>query len=117
MSADFDVEYVNNVGAGVASVTVTGTGAYPGATASATFNISATALEDANLSTTDNAARRLEMDGKYVYIFTNAASAASVTLKRNLVLTDALLVGGGAAGGNTMAGGGGAGGFIELAEV
>ena len=117
VSADFDVEYVNNVGAGVASVTVTGTGAYPGATASATFNISATALEDANLSTTDNAARRLEMDGKYVYIFTNAASAASVTLKRNLVLTDALLVGGGGAGGNTMAGGGGAGGFIELAGV
>ena len=117
VSADFDVEYVNNVGAGVASVTVTGTGAYPGATASATFNISATALEDANLSTTDNAARRLEMDGKYVYIFTNAASAASVTLKRNLVLTDVLLVGGGGAGGNTMAGGGGAGGFIELADV
>ena len=117
VSADFDVEYANNAGAGVATVTVTGTGVYPGATASSAFNISATLLEDDNISTTESSARRLDIGDKYVYIFTNSASASSVTLKRNLVLTDVLLVGGGGAGGNTMAGGGGAGGVIELAGI
>ena len=100
-SEDFDVEYANNAGAGVALVKVSGKGTHAGESASSTFNISSSAatLEDENLSTTDIATRRLVVDGKYVYIFTNAASAASVTLKRNLVLTDALLVGGGGAGG------------------
>ena len=72
---------------------------------------------DENIATTDDSVRRLEVGGKSVYVFTNAASALTVTAKRNLAMTDCLLVGGGGAGGNTMAGGGGAGGFIELADV
>ncbi|MBO4708943.1 MAG: hypothetical protein J5727_04105, partial [Kiritimatiellae bacterium] len=96
VSADFDVVYDNNEhGIGVATVTATGKGALAGNVISSTFNLVATHLEDENISTDDPTVRRYEVDGRYVYVFTNAASAQVVTAKRSLRLTDCLLVGGG----------------------
>ena len=118
VSTDFDVAYGNNGnGTGVATVTATGKGALAGHAVSSTFNLVATRLEDDNLSTGDPSVRRYEVDGKYVYVFTNAASAQVVTAKRSLRLTDCLLVGGGGAGGTTMAGGGGGGGVTNISGI
>ena len=106
----FDVVYTNNYGAGKAMVTVTGKGEYAGEKLKARFNIVATKLEDENIFTSDTAARRLEIDGKSVYVFNDTASSQTVTAKRNLVIVNSLLVGGGGGGGRTMGGGGGGGG-------
>ena len=72
---------------------------------------------DENIATTDDSVRRLEVGGKSVYVFTNAASALTVTAKRNLAMTDCLLVGGGGAGGGKTGGGGGAGGVTNAANL
>ena len=118
VSADFDVAYGNNEhGIGVATVTATGKGALAGNVVSSTFNLVATHLEDDNIATDDPSVRRYEVDGKYVYVFTNAASAQVATAKRSLRLTDCLLVGGGGAGGTTMAGGGGGGGVTNISGI
>ena len=117
-SADFDVSYANNDnGVGVATVTATGKGALLGNVVSANYNLVATHLEDDNIFTSDPSVRRYIVDGKYVYVFTNAASAQAVTTKRSLQLTDCLLVGGGGAGGATMAGGGGGGGVTNISGL
>ena len=71
--------------------------------------------EDENISTTDTSARRFDVDGKSVYVFTNAASALTVTAKRGIVLVDCLLVGGGGGGGHGRGGGGGGGGGVTNA--
>ena len=84
---------------------------------SSTFNLVATHLDDDNIFTSDPSVRRHIVDGKYVYVFTNAASAQAVTTKRSLRLTDCLLVGGGGAGGTTMAGGGGGGGVTNISGI
>ena len=117
VSADFDVEYANNVGAGVATVTATGKGALLGNVVSATFNIAAGLLEDENIVTAESSVRRFDVDDKYVYVFPSAAAAAKMTMKRSLILVNALLVAGGGAGGNTMGGGGGGGGVVALDEI
>jgi hypothetical protein len=117
VSPYFDVVYANNVGIGTASVTITGKGEYAEANYTALFNILATKYEDANISTTDLSSRRVIVDGKSVYVFTNAAAAQVVTAKRGINLTDFLVVGGGGGGGCTMAGGGGAGGVINETGV
>ncbi len=109
----FDVEYANNDGAGVATVSVTGKGAYTGTVANASFTIVAANREDENISTTDTTARRLTVNGKSVYIFSDPNSAKTVTAKRGIFLTDCLLVGGGGGGGHEMAGGGGGGGVTN----
>ena len=109
----FDVEYTNNFGAGTATATVAGKGDFTGLRLEQTFNISATKLEDDNISTTDVSARRHEAAGKYVYVFTNAAAAQVSTVKRELLLTDYLVAGGGGGGGNTSGGGGGGGGVTN----
>ena len=117
-SEEFDVAYASNDdGVGVATVTATGKGALFGNVVSADFNLVATHLDDENISTDDPTVRRYEVDGKYVYVFTNAASAQVVTAKRSLRLTDCLLVGGGGAGGTTMAGGGGGGGVTNISGI
>ncbi len=113
VSEYFDVEYENNIGVGTAKVIITGKGACAEANYVRYFNITATKYEDANISTTDLTARRLIVDGKSVYVFTNAAVAQVVTAKRGINLTDFLVVGGGGGGGCTMAGGGGAGGVTN----
>ena len=113
ISPYFDVEYANNVGIGTASVTITGKGEYAEANYTALYNILATKYEDDNISTTDLSSRRIIVDGKSVYVFTNAAAAQVVTAKRGINLTDFLVVGGGGGGGCTMAGGGGAGGVTN----
>ena len=113
----FDVAYTNNVGVGEATVTVTGKGEYAGEKLTAKFNIVATKLEDENISTLDISVKRHIVDGKYVYVFTDAASAQVVTAKRNLAMTDCLLVGGGGAGGGKTGGGGGAGGVTNAANL
>ena len=117
VSADFDVAYSNNIGAGIATVTATGKGELEGNVLSATFNIVAGRLEDANIATEMSTVRRFDTDGKYVYVFPSAAAAATMTTKRNLVLVDALIVGGGGGGGGSMGGGGGGGGVVALDGV
>ena len=118
VSADFDVAYASNDdGVGVATVTATGKGVLAGNVISSTFNLVATHLDDDNIFTSDPSVRRHIVDGKYVYVFTNAASAQAVTTKRSLRLTDCLLVGGGGAGGTTMAGGGGGGGVTNISGI
>ena len=117
VSPYFDVEYANNVGIGTASATITGKGDFSEANYTVLFNILATKYEDANISTTDLSSRRVIVDGKSVYVFTNAASAQVVTAKRGIYLTDYLVVGGGGGGGCTMAGGGGAGGVTNATGV
>ncbi|MBO4708432.1 MAG: hypothetical protein J5727_01490, partial [Kiritimatiellae bacterium] len=106
----FDVVYTNNYGAGVATVTATGKGEYAGEQLEMTFSITATKLEDDNIFTTDTTARRLDVDGKSVYVFKDATSSHTVTAKRDLAIVNSLLVGGGGGGGRTMGGGGGGGG-------
>ena len=110
VSEYFVVEYENNIGVGTAKVIITGKGACAEANYVRYFNITATKYEDANISTTDLSSRRVIVDGKSVYVFTNAAAAQVVTAKRGINLTDFLVVGGGGGGGCTMAGGGGGGG-------
>ncbi len=112
-SSLFDVKYENNDGIGIAKVTVVGKGDYAGKMLVGYFNIFATKFEDANISVADPSVRRRDIDGSHVYIFTNAASAKTVTVKRNISLTGFLLVGGGGGGGHTMAGGGGGGGVTN----
>ena len=113
----FDVEYTNNHGANTATATVTGKGDYAGCVLKQSFNITATKLEDENISTTDVTARRREAAGKYVYIFTNTAAAQVSTVKREILLTDYLVAGGGGGGGSTMGGGGGAGGVTNATGI
>ena len=113
----FDVEYVNNVGVGTARVDITGKGDCAGLSWSGSFDILATKYEDANITTTDLTAKRLEVDGRYVYVFTNTVSAQTVTANRMIALDEFLLVGGGGGGGRTRGGGGGAGGVTNAAGV
>ena len=113
----FDVAYTNNYGVGTAKAIVTGKGEYEGQTIRKEFTITATKLEDEIISTTDLAARRLTVDGMSVYVFTDPASAHTVTPKADLFIADCLLVGGGGGGGRTMAGGGGGGGVNATGAV
>ena len=67
------------------------------------------------------------VDGRVVYVFTNTASAATVTLKQAMTLEEALVVGGGGAGGwgyvtptdyqNYGGGAGGGGGGVVLTNL
>ena len=111
----FDVEYRNNVGIGLATVIVTGKGDCAGLFWSGVFNIIATSYADANITTTDLSVQRLEVDGRYVYVFTNTVSAQTVTANSMIALDEYLLVAGGGGGGRTMGGGGGAGGVATNA--
>jgi hypothetical protein len=113
----FDVEYTENEGAGVATVMVTGKGEYAGEQASQSFNIVATKQEDENILSSDPTARRRIVDGKYVYIFKDPSSAKTAIVKRNLAMTDYLVVGGGGGGGNAMGGGGGGGGVTNATGI
>ena len=111
----FDVEYRNNVGIGTASVFITGKGDCAGLFWSGVFNIIATSYADANITTTDLSVQRLEVEGRYVYVFTNTVSAQTVTANSMIALDEYLLVAGGGGGGRTMGGGGGAGGVATNA--
>ena len=113
VSEYFDVEYTNNAAIGTATVTAIGKGELAGNSVSATFDI----IEDDIIATTAHAGRRLSAGGNVVYVFTNAASARTITARKNLFLVEALLVGGGGAGGINFGGGGGAGGVIALDGV
>ena len=108
----FDVEYSDNFGSCTVTVTVSGKGELYGAYCVGHFNVTAAKLEDENISTTDTSAKRYVVDGKSVYVFKNASSAA--TAKRGIFLTDCLLVGGGGSGGFGRAGGGGGGGVTNF---
>ena len=113
VSSDFDVAYSNNDVFGTATVTATGKGDYEGEVLSRTFAIT----EDENISTTAASSYRLLVGDNLVYVFTNAASAQTITARKNLFLADALLVGGGGAGGINFGGGGGGGGVVALDGV
>ncbi|MBR2354808.1 MAG: hypothetical protein IKA69_00300, partial [Kiritimatiellae bacterium] len=113
VSSDFDVAYSNNDVFGTATVTATGKGDYEGEVLSRTFAIT----EDENVSTTAASSYRLLVGDNLVYVFTNAASAQTITARKNLFLADALLVGGGGAGGINFGGGGGGGGVVALDGV
>ena len=113
VSAYFDVVYTNNDVFGTATVTATGKGDYEGDVLSRTFAIT----EDENVSTTAASSYRLLVGDNLVYVFTNAASAQTITARKNLFLADALLVGGGGAGGINFGGGGGGGGVVALDGV
>ena len=117
VSSLFDVEYADNEGAGMAVVTVTGKGEYAGMLASQTFNIVATKQEDENIISSDPTALRRIVDGRYVYIFKDPSSAKTAIVKRNLAMTDYLVVGGGGGGGNAMGGGGGGGGVTNATGI
>ena len=79
------------------------------AAAAASVSLNAVAYEDDYLSVVGDESVRMEaVDGRLVYIFTNASTVATVTLKQKLTLEEALVVGGGGGGGgNLMSGGGG----------
>ena len=109
----FDVAYSNNAVIGTATVTATGKGALAGEVASSTFGI----LEDDAVSTSDASVRRINVGGDLVYIFTNALAQTTLTTKRGLFLSDALVVGGGGAGGINFGGGGGGGGVIAIDDI
>ena len=113
----FDVEYTGNDAVGTANVVAIGKGEFAGLSANGNFNITATKREDENIYTTDVTARRREVAGKYVYVFTNAAAAQVSMVKRNLAMTDYLVVGGGGGGGNAMGGGGGGGGVTNATGI
>lgn len=83
------------------------------AAAAASVSLNAVGYEDDYLSVAgDESVRRMAVDGRLVYIFTNASVAATVTLKQKLTLEEALVVGGGGGGGGYMFGGGGGGGGV-----
>ena len=113
----FDVEYSDHFGVGTAKATVTGKDDLSGLILEQTFNISATKREDDNVFSPDPSARRFLAGGKYVYVFTNAAAVQVSTVKRNLAMTDYLVVGGGGGGGNAMGGGGGGGGVTNATGI
>lgn len=113
----FDVVYENNDGIGTAKVSIIGKGEYAGEYCEAKYEITSTKLEDENISTTDISARRLTIDGKGIYIFTDTSREHTVTVNRNISLTDYLLVGGGGGGGRTMGGGGGGGGVASKTNL
>ena len=106
----FDVVYSNNSCVGTATVTVSGKGEFSGEVLFTAFGIS----EDDAVSTSDASVRRISVVGDLVYVFTNASSLTTLTTKRSLFLSDALLVGGGGAGGINFGGGGGGGGVIAI---
>ena len=113
----FDVEYSDHFGVGTAKATVIGKDDLSGLILEQTFNISATKREDDNVFSPDPSARRFLAGGKYVYVFTNAAAVQVSTVKRNLAMTDYLVVGGGGGGGNAMGGGGGGGGATNATGI
>ncbi len=60
---------------------------------------SAFAYEDDYLSATDDLVRTNWVGNRVVYIFTNTASAATITFKQAMTYREALVVGGGGSGG------------------
>ena len=118
---DYTVSYVNNAGVGVAKAIATGVADsdFDGFSAERTFNILPGGYLDENLDTSDPTVRKIPSGGKFVYVFTNAAEAITLTARQNLTLLEYLVVGGGGAGGNSLGGGGGGGGIVhtELSVV
>ena len=77
------------------------------------ISLNAVAYEDDYLSVVGDESVRMEaVDGRLVYIFTNASTVATVTLKQKLTLEEALVVGGGGGGGGKLMSGGGGGGGV-----
>ena len=75
------------------------------------FTASAAAsYSDALISANGGGVGRIDIDGGYVYVFSNSVS---VTMKAALQVERILLVGGGGAGGTTIGGGGGGGGIVS----
>lgn len=77
---------------------------------------SAFAYEDDYLSATDDLVRTNWVGNRVVYIFTNTASAATITFKQAMTYREALVVGGGGSGGGCAGGGGGGGGVISQVQ-
>ena len=72
------------------------------------------------LSVSDDTAVVRTFGSRHILIFTNTASAATVTLKRAMTLDEYLIVGGGGGGGNSgnvFSGGGGGGGGVVHANA
>lgn len=68
------------------------------------------------LSTTDDTAIIRSYGTRHVCVFTNTASAVTLTLKQAMTLEEYLVVGGGGSGGNAVGGGGGGGGVVYSGE-
>lgn len=68
------------------------------------------------LSTTDDTAIIRSYGTRHVCVFTNTASAVTLTLKQAMTLEEYLVVGGGGSGGNAVGGGGGGGGVVHSGE-
>ena len=105
----YTVEYADNMCAGQATATVTGIGDYEGQTKVVAFSI-LNRWEDERLSVEGDATCvRLQTDGRYVYVFTNATREVELSFRGNVTIERTLVVGGGGAGGWTIGGGGGGG--------
>ena len=74
-------------------------------------------VADAYIAASDFMMRSLMVAGRHVYIFTNTASAITLTARQDLTLVDALVVGGGGGGGNSVGGAGGGGGVTQLSSL
>ena len=109
---DYTLAYENNVLPGTARVVATGVNAYSGYEANGTFTI-LNEFEDENIIASRIDFQRLRLGDRYVYIITNTEEC-TFSIKRNLTLKDALVVGGGGSGGYTAGGGGGGGGVTVL---
>ncbi len=60
---------------------------------------------------------RYKVDGRYVYVFADTSSDATVILKAAAEINQSLVVAGGGAGGWNMGGGGGGGGVVHMSEI
>ena len=111
---DYTVSYVGNDGAGDAVAVVQGAAgtAYAGYTAICPFRIRAVAYEDENILASDAGVSNVVVEGRQIYIFTNADEKAVFRMKRLFTLDGMLLVGGGGSGGGPFGGGGGGGGYV-----
>ena len=109
---DYTLSYLNNHGAGTATVVVTGIGSYAGTVEKTDFTILCESFADDWLTTADTTCQKYVDDDARIYVFTNVESAVTATMCNDCMLEQVLLVGGGGAGGSYKGGGGGAGGVV-----
>ena len=109
---DYTLSYLNNHGAGTATVVVTGCGNYAGTVEKTDFTILCESFADDWLATADTTCQKYVDDDARIYVFTNVESAVTATMRSDCMLEQVLLVGGGGAGGSYKGGGGGAGGVV-----
>ena len=110
---DYTVAYQDNAAVGTAKAIVSGKAGsdYEGFVVTNSFEIVEVYADD-YVYTADRSVRRIDVDDRKVYVFTNTAGRVDLNLRTNMTLVEALVVGGGGQGGGVLAGGGGGGGVV-----